>query len=205
MAALYLGSVQQAQPAGPYRLAGWSLGGVVAYEMARQLAARGERIELLALIDAIAPGRPGRPEDTPDDAELAVRFAGDWAGLAGVDGSAVQLGDLETDAVLARILEIGQGAGVLAPTVELRDVRRFFARFAANLRALATYRPPPYPGEVVLFRAGERRPAGELDATMGWGGLAGGLHVLDLPGDHYSLLRAPAVAALAAALRDLLR
>ena len=40
------------KPAGPYRLGGWCMGGVVAYEMARQLQEDGERVGTLALIDS---------------------------------------------------------------------------------------------------------------------------------------------------------
>ncbi|HEU5319452.1 MAG TPA: alpha/beta fold hydrolase, partial [Methylomirabilota bacterium] len=56
MAVTYLQEVRRVQPAGPYRLGGWSLGGTVAFEMARRLAEEGEAVELLALLDAVAPG-----------------------------------------------------------------------------------------------------------------------------------------------------
>src|SRR5262249_11779438 len=55
MAAGYLDSLRTVQPAGPYHLGGWSLGGLVAFEMARQLAARGEPVATLAVFDAQAP------------------------------------------------------------------------------------------------------------------------------------------------------
>src|SRR5207249_3914094 len=56
LAALYLEVVRGHRPGGPYFLCGWSFGGVVAYEMARLLVERGERVGLLALIDSRAPG-----------------------------------------------------------------------------------------------------------------------------------------------------
>ncbi|MBX5449709.1 MAG: alpha/beta fold hydrolase, partial [Thermogemmatispora sp.] len=55
MAAAHIEAIRQIQPHGPYRLAGWCNGGLVAYEMARQLQARGEKVELLVLIDPTAP------------------------------------------------------------------------------------------------------------------------------------------------------
>jgi amino acid adenylation domain-containing protein len=64
MAAHYLRCAREVQPAGPYSLGGWSMGGVVAFEMARQLERVGESVDLLALIDAAAPGdvEPGDVE-----------------------------------------------------------------------------------------------------------------------------------------------
>ena len=56
MAAHYLAVVRVAWPKGPYALAGFSFGGVVAFEMARQLVASGARVALLALLDAPALG-----------------------------------------------------------------------------------------------------------------------------------------------------
>src|SRR5262249_41517787 len=55
MAARYFDALRAVQPAGPYLLAGSSLGGVVAFEMAQQLLSRGHKIALLALIDTALP------------------------------------------------------------------------------------------------------------------------------------------------------
>jgi thioesterase domain-containing protein len=83
LAARYVAELRAITPVGPYRLGGWSLGGVVAFEMARQLEAVGESVDLLAMID-VAP--PGPREAEPGEDELA-RVVEDQAGLAGVDGS----------------------------------------------------------------------------------------------------------------------
>ncbi|MFL6199516.1 MAG: amino acid adenylation domain-containing protein [Thermoanaerobaculia bacterium] len=160
MAALYLGAIREVQPAGPYRLAGWSLGGVVAFEMARQLEAAGERAALLAMIDVAAPGPR---EADPGDDELA-RFVQDQAALSGLDGSAL-------------------------------PVEGLFDLFRANRRALQGYRPGPYGGRALLIRAEESVDPG--DGFEAWRELAGaGSEIHILPGDHYSLLRPPRVAAL---------
>ena len=52
LAQLYVGQLRLRQPLGPYRLAGWSLGGVVAFEMARILEQQGESVDFLGLIDS---------------------------------------------------------------------------------------------------------------------------------------------------------
>src|SRR5205085_7075663 len=51
MAAHYISAMQEVQPEAPYLLGGWSMGAIVAYEMARQLMEKGREIALLALID----------------------------------------------------------------------------------------------------------------------------------------------------------
>jgi thioesterase domain-containing protein len=47
--------IRQVQPSGPYQLGGWSLGGVIAYEIAQQLQAAGQQVQMLALIDSYTP------------------------------------------------------------------------------------------------------------------------------------------------------
>ncbi|MEP9415083.1 amino acid adenylation domain-containing protein [Gordonia sp. VNQ95] len=56
IAAEHLSAIRVRQPRGPYRLAGWSVGGVIAQEIARQLIADGQRVEQLVLLDARVPG-----------------------------------------------------------------------------------------------------------------------------------------------------
>jgi thioesterase domain-containing protein len=203
MAALYVAAVREVQPAGPYRIAGWSMGGVVAYEMARQLEARGEAVGTLALIDAASPAYwAGRT--APADPELVALFAADLARLHGLALPDVDLSDLDADGALALFLDLGRRAGLLPPDLEPAELRRLFNRFRANRRALATYAPHPYAGDVDLFRATGRGAGMEEDPTLGWGELlTGELRVSELPGDHYSILREEA-EALAAPLRMLL-
>lgn len=58
LARLYLNAIRSRQPDGPYRLVGFSFGGVVAYEVAHQLRTLGQEVELLAVLDSDAPGPP---------------------------------------------------------------------------------------------------------------------------------------------------
>ena len=57
MAACYIEAMRTVQPRGPYRIGGYCYGGVVAYEMARQLEVMGERVALVAIIEGFAPKR----------------------------------------------------------------------------------------------------------------------------------------------------
>lgn len=55
MASKFIEEMQRRQPKGPYNLAGWSAGGVIAYEIVVQLTKAGERVENLVIIDAPCP------------------------------------------------------------------------------------------------------------------------------------------------------
>jgi thioesterase domain-containing protein len=204
MAERYVGAAREVQPEGPYRIAGWSMGGVVAYEMARRLQMLGERVEVLVLIDAVSPTSwAGEPE--PGETGMVASFASDLARLHGFAVPDVNLSNLDADGALTLLLDLGRRAGLLPPSLEFGELRRLFDRFWAHRRALATYEPPPYDGPVHLFRAAGRiSRMEEDDLTLGWGGLVNGeLRVSDLPGDHYSILREE-VETLAGRLRALL-
>jgi amino acid adenylation domain-containing protein len=197
MAEVYLSALRAVQPEGPYLLAGWSLGGMVAYEMARQLAAAGSEVALLAMID-VAPPERSLPLEMEPGSELSY-FLADLRGLAG-RGLEAAAEAADPPATIEALLERAEVRAALPPDTGAEQVRELFAVFRANLEALLRYRPRPYGGRLTLIRA-EDTAADSADGFHGWTALAGGgteIHVL--PGDHYSLLQAPQVAALSALL-----
>jgi amino acid adenylation domain-containing protein len=203
MAQRYVDAVCAVQPEGPYRLAGWSMGGIVAYEMARQLAARGEQVDVLALIDALPPACWAGGE--PGETEMVGLFAADLARLHGLEVPPLDLSSLAADAALTAVRDLGRQTGLLPPGVKPAELRRLFDRFRANRRSLGSYGTSSYAGPVSLFRAaGRMEEVGEEDPIRGWRELLnGGLRIVDLPGDHYSILR-EGVEDLAVQLRALL-
>jgi thioesterase domain-containing protein/acyl carrier protein len=86
MAARYVDLVLGAQPDGPYLLAGASMGGTVAFEMAQQLHRSGRKVGLLALLDTPGPGQ--MPEPMTDDAAI-VSYLSEGTDL-GLDGFQVR-------------------------------------------------------------------------------------------------------------------
>jgi thioesterase domain-containing protein len=196
MAGRYLAAVREVQPEGPYRLGGWSMGGAVAYEMARQLAAGGEQVELLALIDAAARDAEGPPLS---DLELLHLFAGDLAHLSGATATADRLAGATVEEALADLGARAEAAGALPPGLGTEALSDLFALFRVNFRAGAAYRPTPSPIQVKLFRAAGRADG---DPALGWKEVAaGGVEVRAIPGDHYSILRGEGAAVLAEELR----
>jgi amino acid adenylation domain-containing protein len=225
IAASYVHAMRAAQPEGPYHLGGWSFGGVVAFEMARQLSEQGQEIASLVVFDSWAPAGEARalPESleplAQEIAALELLGPGDVTAerrddalvLAALAGE--YQGDLPKLITHLRALSPEARRGELVRLLGLdraypletgpERIERFLAVLRANWLAGARYVPRPYPGRVTLFRAREERGAGSDDPTLGWHSLAaGGVTVHTVPGDHDSMLKPPAVAVLAELLEN---
>ncbi|WAM30215.1 non-ribosomal peptide synthetase [Myxococcus sp. NMCA1] len=204
MAAAYVEAIRTVQPAGPYLLGGWSVGGVIAYEMARQLRERGDTVALLALIDAYTPAVLNAAEPEPDAAQVVSAFASDLLGIGFAD-LATPDASQSPEAQVEALWEAGQRAGALPPGMEPAHLRALLQVFEANLRAARRYQPPALnPGRVLRLQATEG--AEGLPEDGGWKALVGtGLEQHAASGDHYSVLRAPGVRELADRLRSALK
>jgi thioesterase domain-containing protein len=207
MAATYLEALRAVQPEGPYLLGGWSIGGVLAWEMAQQLRRQGSAVDLLALLDSVVPGRLGQ-EAPIDEADLLAGLALDLGESAGrpLELTAAALRALPAEGRLAAFLQAARNAGALPAGMGERQAGRLLRVFTANVEAARSYRPEPCSGPVLLVRAG-RRPEGAdgADATLGWGSLAPGLATTVVDADHYGLLREPALEELIQVFEDALR
>ncbi|HEU5323665.1 MAG TPA: thioesterase domain-containing protein, partial [Methylomirabilota bacterium] len=199
MAAQYAAAVEAVEPDGPYLLGGWSFGGVVAFEMARQLRQRGRPVALVALFDSWAPALVPMPADARED-DIVRLYLRDQAGIQGLDASWLE-GEppgMDEAASLDWLLARAQEAGLLRASVRLEQVRPLLDVYSANVYANATYRPRPGGGRLTLFR-----PRTSPEPTNGWSSLAGEpVEVHEMAADHYSMLVPPAVAGLADRLRS---
>ncbi|MDL5206028.1 non-ribosomal peptide synthetase [Streptomyces sp. ALI-76-A] len=172
MAADYLDHVRSVQPAGPYRLLGWSFGGMVAQEMAVQLQRSGESVELLAILDAYPDGAgDGAGAAQPEEPTVAGR---DVLAMVleffGYDRSAWE-GETLT---YPRFVEIArEQTGLLAAFDEQR-VAAVARIFANNARLSHAHEPRPYAGNPLVFAARETSPdlAAELWRPLLDGGRA---------------------------------
>ncbi|MDY6804445.1 MAG: amino acid adenylation domain-containing protein [Cyanobacteriota bacterium] len=198
MAACYIEAIQTVRPNGPYYLGGWSFGGVVAWEMARQLQASGQEVALLALIDSYAPTTP---HEEMDDAFITNSLSNDLGAIFGSEFSISdsQLQQLKPEEQLGRILTEAKRLNILPPDIGMEQMGRLFEVFKANLKAMYDYGPLPYSGRTVLFSASDEAP------ERGWSSLAAGeQEVYTIPGDHYEILREPGVGVLAERLNQLI-
>ena len=192
MASHYLGLIREAQPRGPYLLGGASMGGMVAFEMAHQLASAGEEMSLLALMDTPCldqmPAKEGHAE------AVAAVFRGR------VDLCPNELRELPPEEQLARAFEKAKQAG--GDGFDPAEITRRVRVLTANVDALYAYAPLPHPGSMVYFRAESRRPGDPPRPELPWIELMrGGTEVHLVPGDHMTMHEPPHVHALAERLR----
>ncbi|MGP9022897.1 non-ribosomal peptide synthetase [Streptomyces sp. BR1] len=200
MAARYIAYLKEIQPTGPYLLGGWCFGGVIAYEVAGQLRAAGEEIELIAAIDSRAPIEENIPE-APDDATMLSWFARDLAVPYGktLDIPAEGLRELGGDAAFDHILQQAAAIGVLAEDADRAQILRYFEAYLANGIALQTYLPEPNGLDLLLLRAADEEA--DYGPKLGWDTLIkGSLQVIDVPGDHNSVMYPPYAAIAARAI-----
>ena len=173
MAEFYLHAIRSLQPRGPYILAGYSLGGLVVLEMAQRLSAKGEKVALLAMLDAYPHIRylslGQRVRLIAHQARRGLRS------LANLSGSAPY--------------QPPAGISFTPTTQRVRD---------SGYLALTLYRPRFYPGKIKFVRA-ETCTAFPDDAAAVWAPLAEKFEVETVPGDHLGII-ATHYEALAAVL-----
>jgi thioesterase domain-containing protein/acyl carrier protein len=196
MAATYIQALQTVQPIGPYCLGGWSMGGVVAFEMAQQLHAQGQHVSLLAMLD----GRIPTPDQNfPEENSEAVSLVEQYFGIS--FGPMESLADLPEDEQLAFMLEQAKGAGLVPAELDVAQARRFVELLRSDLRATQAYKLHLYPGRITFFKASETLTGTSSDPTMGWSDWAtGGVEVHIVPGNHANLMYEPHVETLAGQL-----
>lgn len=191
LAAEYVQMLLEHDPTGPYVLAGLSFGGLLAFEMSRQLTRRGLVVEGLVLIDAILPDGVRRNPRKWAALQLSQLRDG---GLGGLVDRARQLWAPPS------LLEVGHSED----PVELLDLRR--SKIYETAATAYVARPHQYDGPAVVARASESGlPGYDVLPDLGWTGrVRGGLRIVQLPGDHLGVLRPPNVEHTARLVRDAL-
>jgi thioesterase domain-containing protein/acyl carrier protein len=201
-AADYIAELRQVQPEGPYILGGFSGGGLIAWEMAHQLTRAGEEVAHVALLDTPMPVRPylskrdkliiHRQELMAEGPRYLFRWARDRV-------------QWEIDKILRKLApppEVTQAAEFHNDTIE-----------AAFMTSSHAYKLAPWDGSVTLFRPPlpKRWQVSEgkwvspelryITEDNGWAEWAPGLDVVEVSGDHDSMVLEPHVRVLARAMR----
>jgi amino acid adenylation domain-containing protein len=207
MAARYGVALRSVQPKGPYALCGWSLGGVIAFEIARQLRAAGEEVSMLMLLDSYLFD-PHRDRDDLTDAEMLDSFVKDLVLSHGLTPTAEWLANVDLgpdpDPVAQSLVAL-KTLSVLPQDCGLDQFRAQLKAYARNFQAWAGYRPGEYGGRVQLTMCADSIESGERSPMKSWGRVAvGGLSLDVLACSHYALLRAPMLDAVASRLSTLL-
>jgi thioesterase domain-containing protein len=230
MARSYIGEMRVVQPQGPYCLCGFSSGGMVAFEMAQQLHAGGQRVDVLAILDSPARdggqrsawileyllGLTGKAWSRIGCRALQVGRTGRQGGVSWHLSQIPALFRAQVQAT-AKTLYYAARQGGRRPhpgwdsirkghEAELGEYGAGWPEYRwrvveAQYQALWGYTPRPYAGRLILFRAHEQPASASLDPAMGWSSLAqAGVTVRRVPGTHLALLQHPSVKVLAAQL-----
>ncbi|MFI6404038.1 thioesterase domain-containing protein [Streptomyces sp. NPDC050548] len=178
-----------------WNLIGYSMGGLLAYETARRLRERGERVGLVGLLDTRITVEPS---GDPDFALRALL----WRGLK-LDLDIDWLRGLDPDTRAAELVRRAVAAGTMPADFDADRLRRMIDMYQFNLDALAAYRIKPYDGTVTVFRVTDRSlEGGTLPDDLGWGDVAARAVVCDVPGDHFTMVEPGQVEVLGRRLRE---
>ncbi|WP_067488574.1 non-ribosomal peptide synthetase [Actinomadura hibisca] len=189
MAADYLALIRTVQPHGPYHLAGWSLGGLVAYEMATRLQADGEEVALLAMIDSY-----NSLDLDSEKREVLPEL------LLGIGVDATML-DPDGNPDMEQIMGVLAERGDALATLDENDLVNVYRNYENGVRQAEEYRPGPFRGDVVFFTALQGRTPDTPTARANWGGLVdGGIEDYPLDVEHHHLMEPAAVAEMGAVL-----
>ncbi|MBL1179046.1 amino acid adenylation domain-containing protein [Pantanalinema sp. GBBB05] len=204
IAAYYIQAIQTLQPHGPYFLGGWSLGGLVAFEMAQQLTQMGEQVALLAILDTPAPCH----QLSLCQSLKFLLGTALWSTLPFL----LDYGTLVSKRLQSRHpwFSRWQWSAIErfipeASRLQLLDestIQSILPIVYANAQATYRYTPKPYPHRITLFKAAEQPNAVGDNPTLGWNLLGSEIQLHEVPGNHLSLLKPPHVKTLAQQLQQ---
>ncbi|MER5264192.1 amino acid adenylation domain-containing protein [Actinosynnema sp. NPDC002837] len=190
LASDYLDLIRSIQPEGPYHLLGWSFGGILAHEVAARLEADGERVGVLANLDAYPPSR----HDPHGDDQAMLGWVVE---LVGHDRSEFAGRDITAEDVVEVLRRDGSPLAGLGDerVLAMIEVMKVHSRFSER------YRPSRYDGEVLLFAASGELPEDELAERVDlWTPHVGALRVHHLPGGHDHMMNPGHLARIGAAV-----
>lgn len=194
MAEVYLSEIKRINEKPPYMLGGSSFGGLVAYEMAQQLASCGEEVRLLVMIDTPAPRE--MPSHITDSAAILQYLLKDQ-----LDLPLEKLRKLDEKSQIDYVLEearLSNKAHVLPSHLGVP----LFSTWIAHQNATYQYEPKPYQGDIIFFRHTEPMEHFPALPHRAWLELVHGkLEIHQVPGDHISMNYPPCVQVLAAHLK----
>ncbi|WP_186446124.1 non-ribosomal peptide synthetase [Paenibacillus cremeus] len=189
LAAKYIEEIKAVQSSGPYSLVGYSLGGIIAYEMARLLEQAGEKVNLLGVVDSL------NPIVYPSKSTLRKRVSKNLKYLRQLPvAQMLSFMRLKFQNVVQRFQNMVRVEEVEQGELHLQN-------------ALMTYEPKPFRGKMLLLRANEKLVNDELfvDEKMGWGDVVNGdITVHEIPGNHFTLMSEPNVGHVAKYIKSYL-
>jgi len=199
MAEHYLEEIRRVQPQGPYLLGGYSLGGMVAFEIAQRLIAEGSEEVLVVLFDTFCTPQANGSDGSGNGTEsLRRNLVAAWQKLA-------QASAAENWQAVKRVA-VTVKDGVHRRISDLTLPRSLKKVHHACEMAVSSYVPRAYPGRLILFRS-RYKPLTQLrDPHAAWSRYAGqGLEIFEVEGNHENILLEPQVRSVAQALKNYLK
>ncbi|MFE1930390.1 amino acid adenylation domain-containing protein [Streptomyces sp. NPDC059474] len=183
----YFERIRSVQPHGPYRLAGWSFGGLTAQALAVRIRAAGEEVGMLAVLDSYPPGEHSDHSEPVEHEVVANNLQ--------AMGFTVDMAELIADQerVLMRFREFLQGGNhpmAHLDHLEAQDVLALKDVYVNNVRIMRSYEPQFFDGDM-LFISAERKPA-ERETILNvnlWQPLTGGsIEICPIDSNHGDLM-----------------
>ncbi|MCT7661585.1 polyketide synthase Pks13 [Mycobacterium deserti] len=194
----------------PFVLAGWSLGGVLAYACAIGLRQAGADVRFVGLIDAVRPGEeiPQTKEETRARWDRYARFAERTFNVEVPEIPYEELEKLDDEGQVRFVLDVVSQSGVQIPGGIIEHQRTSYL----DQRAIDTAEIKPYDGKVTLYMADRyhddaiyfepryatRKPDG------GWGEFVSELEVVPIGGEHIQAIDEPYIAKVGAHMSETL-
>lgn len=211
IATYYLKEILQHNPNGPYYLAGYSFGGLIAFEMAKQLANMGKKPAFLGLVDTAVAQH--NEQGSADRILVGKKIAFAAADLLLHPKSAWRYRSESGKRTLQRLTrklfkhkaEQNNDSGSTATATDIAQQNAAHLVDAFNGEAFANYVLSPYDGRIHLFRAKERRFYVAEPVFLGWQPYClQGVEVHSIEGDHHSIFTPPNNKAFAHVLQKVL-
>ncbi|WP_159066409.1 non-ribosomal peptide synthetase, partial [Streptomyces hygroscopicus] len=203
MAADYVEQIRTVQPVGPYRLLGWSFGGLVAHAMATELQEQGESVDLLVMLDS-APTERLTTEDIPEFSEQDM--LGFLLGAVGGDTDGIPEGELTPEETAELLRDRGAPVDLLLDAETFRGLR---ACFEQTPRLQTTHVPGLFRGDVVFFAATlgvpgrAQEPLVPAEAWRPY--VSGDIDVHDVECEHHGMMQPQPLSEIGPALSEILR
>jgi thioesterase domain-containing protein len=200
MAANYLEAMCRVIPTGPYLLGGWSLGGVIAFEMARQLRASGQDVGLLVLLDPCSLDPKPLPHwESPTQVLRFFKYLNISGSGELPEPDSFPRG-LSVERLFAHVFETIRDKNPSLARADPSYLQKLFTVFQANAEAERSYVPQRFSGKATLLLA-EKGEASTAGSERNWCRWIDTVDVHTVPGDHFTMLKPPQLSVLGAHLK----
>lgn len=204
LAKLYITLIKRTQPEGPYRIGGFSFGGLMAFDIATQLSAQGESVELI-MIDTLNPEISKVTTNS-----FSKRLVDCWqtqmtkTGLArGIEFLQRMIEIIDARLKHRKIIAHCHKLARSPETIDFNDKRYFLAHTHGQL--MSSYQPQREIAKAVLIRSTEHPTKQNLPNDYGWSKWIASLEIFPISGDHQNLIKPESSEKVAKVIYDFLK